>query len=410
MSNGFLTLTLDLLRPSLVSLKADFLGQGKFSGTQGVIMPEGLRLESVSEDGTVRSSTDADNAQLRVSIISNFSEYVAFSVSGVVDHVANPAVNESWFFSLRRIDRTFAFTATGQMLPIGPPTISIRRALHLNALSIYALFDRGVVQMKNAKPTAGYFGSTGTLPRLYALGGGTALDITRTRATGADSDVLSDAGGGMEGGQEGGVTLLSGSGSSGLHEVLSGRMPKLHVWSDGALTEHNETARPRTVLTAQSWKTEWIVAPNDRNFPSGSLTTGPNLPIADLEALMTGIYASSPGCLCTYDNEVVNGERVAQIATTIARPDRGYSGTYNYFDPDNFISLSALIYSGDEYLQRQARDVLMRSGAFLRVSDDNLNGELPHHFVKDKPTYTALSGAIQTGPVTNAGFELVSCE
>ena len=37
------------------------------------------------------------------------------------------------------------------------------------------------------------------------------------------------------------------------------------------------------------------------------------------------------------------------------------------------------------------------SGEFLRISDDDLNGELPHHFEKDKPTYTALSGAIQTG-------------
>ena len=55
---------------------------------------------------------------------------------------------------------------------------------------------------------------------------------------------------------------------------------------------------------------------------------GPNLPIGDLEAIMTGIYGSSPVCLCTYNNEVVDGKRVAQIATTIATPGRGYSGTY----------------------------------------------------------------------------------
>ena len=45
---------------------------------------------------------------------------------------------------------------------------------------------------------------------------------------------------------------------------------------------------------------------------------------------------------------------MAQIATTIARPSRGYGGNYNFFDPDNFISLSAMIYSGDPYLQGQA--------------------------------------------------------
>jgi hypothetical protein len=112
-----------------------------------------------------------------------------------------------------------------------------------------------------------------------------------------------------------------------------------------------------------------------------ALLQGANLPLDDLEALMTGIYASPVGCLCTcarsmqharagaptlhgvssavvtarFDNEVVPTQRVAQIATTVARPGRGYGGTYNYFDPDNFISLSAMIYSGDEYLQLQAR-------------------------------------------------------
>ena len=55
--------------------------------------------------------------------------------------------------------------------------------------------------------------------------------------------------------------------------------------------------------------------------------------------------------------------------------------------------MSALIYSGEPYLQRQARDVIERSGAFLKP-----NGQLPHHFEKDKPTFTALSGATQTGP------------
>jgi hypothetical protein len=146
---------------------------------------------------------------------------------------------------------------------------------------------------------------------------------------------------------------------------------------------------------------------------------GPNLPLDDLEALMTGIYASPVGCLCTcaiarhaashiarrnttcnmyashrrenatrhprghsrmrmhkiapshthaqsrthalarrilpqrriralhlrgavllrdcwrgrFDNEVVPGQHVAQIATTVARPDRGYGGTYGHAMP-----------------------------------------------------------------------------
>ena len=140
--------------------------------------------------------------------------------------------------------------------------------------------------------------------------------------------------------------------------------------------------------TVNTWTTATSFAPNNYNFPSHDLTTGANLPHNDLEALMTGAYGSSPGCLCTYPNEVradmcervgssalmcavvavcvphaysvagqgsevarckqpvgtsimtdtlflclaiheqvVKGKQVAQIATTIARPDRGYSGT-----------------------------------------------------------------------------------
>ena len=60
---------------------------------------------------------------------------------------------------------------------------------------------------------------------------------------------------------------------------------------------------------------------------------------------MTGIYGSAPGCLCTFPNSPAcpgiegKGEKLGQIATTIARSDRGYAGTYNYFDPDNFFSM-----------------------------------------------------------------------
>ena len=72
---------------------------------------------------------------------------------------------------------------------------------------------------------------------------------------------------------------------------------------------------------------------------------------------MTGIYGSAPGCLCTFPNSPAcpgmqgKGVKLGQIATTIERSSRGYAGTYNYFDPDNFFSMTALIYSGEKFLQ-----------------------------------------------------------
>ena len=45
--------------------------------------------------------------------------------------------------------------------------------------------------------------------------------------------------------------------------------------------------------------------------------------------------------------------------------------------------------------------MLERSGAFI-----NEKGQLPHHFVADKPVFQALSGATQTGPNV---FWILSC-
>ena len=56
-----------------------------------------------------------------------------------------------------------------------------------------------------------------------------------------------------------------------------------------------------------------------------------------------------------------------------------------------------MIYSNDRYLQDQAISVVKRSGQFLKTTGDKYNGQLPHHFQGTKPTFTALSGATQTG-------------
>ena len=102
----------------------------------------------------------------------------------------------------------------------------------------------------------------------------------------------------------------------------------------------------------------------------------------DIEGFMTGIYANAVPCLCTYPNEVSRGFQVSQIATTLRHEDgRGYNHTYNYFDPDNYFSISAILFSGDEYLLNQARLVIERSGSFIK----NETGQLPHHFEGIEP-------------------------
>ena len=58
-----------------------------------------------------------------------------------------------------------------------------------------------------------------------------------------------------------------------------------------------------------------------------------------------------------------------------------YGGTYNYFDPDNYMSTAAMLWSGDAFLQQQVKAVLERSGSFLNKT----TGQLPHHFVGLRP-------------------------
>lgn len=177
---------------------------------------------------------------------------------------------------------------------------------------------------------------------------------------------------------------------SGFQDVVIGNLPDADVWSAGW-----SNVLASNFSSSKSWKISYLLAPNNFDFPvqgpTEDLSTKGNIEDAQLRAMLTGIYGSPVGQLCTHDNGVVKGSRVAQMATTIARPGYGYSGDYSFFDPDNYLSTSALLFSGDTYLQEQVRSVLERNGDFI-----NDKGQLPHHFVDIKPVYQAISGETQT--------------
>lgn len=73
------------------------------------------------------------------------------------------------------------------------------------------------------------------------------------------------------------------------------------------------------------------------------------------QSYLTGIYASPVGCLQSY-----YAHQKAIIAPTISYPDVSYSPDYHFFDPDEFIALSAMLHAGDDYLTSQVKDVLVR--------------------------------------------------
>ena len=363
LSNAHLQATFDLRFPGITSLLASYAG-GAF--TETLALP--IRLEVEDDDGHVHASTDGAPADLQVIVHSNTSDLVNISIANIVDNVAAPLVTETWTVALNASSRRLSLSIAGRALRKASLR-AVRHGLYLRATSIHGLFSRGVVQMKGAPSGKDFLASIDAVSRVYAMGGGTAMDV---RFEGAPARANRTT-----------VLLSSNSGNpywSGMQRVVIGNYRDYDTWDLGW------SGKPSVAVDAGATWTDTVqIAPNDRNFPpplDDAYALGPGdgarpADSDDLEAIHTAIFGSAVGVLCSYDNEVVQGKRVAQAATTIARPDRGYSGTYNYFDPDNYLTMHALLYSGEPYLQEQARLVIERSGAFLKT-----NGELPHHFEK----------------------------
>jgi hypothetical protein len=111
----------------------------------------------------------------------------------------------------------------------------------------------------------------------------------------------------------------------------------LDTWAAPA---HNNDHSAPLIHTTTNWSTWYQLAPNDRNFPAGGVLSAiPGMVDADIEGMLTAIYASAVGCLVTYDGQVDGSGALAMAAATIDRPSYGYPGMYNFFYPDNFLTL-----------------------------------------------------------------------
>jgi hypothetical protein len=364
---------------------------GKASYGKNLFAAGGLTLQREDPSGTVHSSADVSGAVLQV--VQQSATKATISVTGIRDHPSLPVVEESWLISLSASDRAFEIEASGRLLR-DVHTRTIRRQWEMSPASIYAWFEGGVVQMKGAGGGTDFYASADKLLRVYGLGdsnydvaGNAAFDIIPSYSSPIQTVLMSS---------ENGAPYWSG-----LQELLAGdfgnQTDYLDHWKGGWDGQIGVDVHAGT-----SWKHQIRVGINNFDFPVATLKAGQaNLLRDDLHAILTGVYASPVGCLCTHVNEVQDGVQVAQIATTPARPDRGYQDTYNYFDPDNYFSTTAMLWSNEPFLQEQVRLVLERSGSFLKP-----DGQLPHHFEVTTPIYQALSGEIQTGPNV---FWILSC-
>ena len=336
-----------------------------------------------------------------LAVLANTNSVVSVEMRGVVDDEVAPAARENWTITLRAGSRDFELRADGALAPGAASMWAVRRQWELAPSSVYAWYGSGgsVVQMRNATAAASHFASREPLLRFYALGspqgdhtaGNMSFDWSAAR------------------GERRAVVLRSGRGrhrrvASGLHEVLCGGpgAGRHDQWGRGGRAAREPRAAKD--CTSGSWSHTARIAPNRLDFPAGSLATGVRLASEDganLAAMLVGIYATAAGCLSTHRNGVVAGQTIPQIATSIAQPERGYSNEYNFFDPDSYLSINALLMSNEPHLLEEVRRVLERTAAFVKPT-----GQVPHHFRATSPVYAAISGATMPGPNI---FWILSC-
>eukprot|EP00760_Papus_ankaliazontas_P022893 PhM_4_TR19065/c1_g1_i1/m.17121 len=356
----------------------------------------GITLEREVKGGAVFSSsgaTSCSSTTLKIDVDqSKGPTEVTVTIAGVQETCGNPMASETWTLYTNSTTNAVVLSISGQTTRPDNKLVAIRHGVYLAATSVYGFFDAGVMQMKGAGGGANFYATHSPPQLIYAVGGsGDTLhsrgdvSLAMIRNDFYTSEFASDL-----------VLLLSSDNGtpywSGVQDVMIGNFNTTETWCVGWSGQPGVSG---TVEQGITWHVGYVLVANDRDFPLLDINDDGNsqLPLDDLHAILTGIYASPAGNLFTMPNAVEPNTHVSQIATTIHRPDVGYSGTYNYFDPDNYLSTWALLISGSDYLHEQVRGVLARSGAFL-----NAKGQLPHHFTGTTPTYQALSGETQTGP------------
>mmetsp|Transcript_24693 Transcript_24693/g.49106 ORF Transcript_24693/g.49106 Transcript_24693/m.49106 type:complete len:883 (-) Transcript_24693:20-2668(-) len=402
LSNPFVSLSIDPSTGRISSMRACLTGDCKQDPKDA--LAGGIGLESKSDlpspSVTVSDSGSPDTGWT-VTVASAF---------GVV-------AKDSVEITLLLDARSFAISTSTTS---GEEGVTLYRSFSFAASSATGFYVGGPTQMKDGdlevtsyktgNPNNGQtttFFSEQSLLKMYALGpknGELPRSDVLTYALNASAEVEI-----LE--EEGTVgTLLISSGTTGYTSEMA-ESGLVHIYAgtfNGTLkdtwTSPSDLAAP-TSPPASPVTSTFNLAASDFDLPPlavpASYSPGTHIPADDLRAFLTGIYASPVGCICTHVNCVVPGSALGQIGTSIQRPDRGYSDNYNFFDPDNYISTSALLFSMDPYLQAEVKKILLRNGDLMLPS-----GQLPHHFSYDQPQYQALSGEIQTGPNV---FWVLSC-
>lgn len=396
LQNGFVQIVYNKVSFAISELSADFSGSGKFR-TNNLAAPFSLQF-AVSDNGNPCAGGQGLSKYYQhdenITWIKQTPTEQAFSVAvlvGCIDREGTdynnisevPVIREEWTISLAENSRQIDLHLSGAVkIPPFNAGISfeyVKHGVYLTAPSLYGIFDRGIVQMMNTAQNT-CFGSDASLSRAYFLGDGTATDVTygEWAIDSMDDDHPSNNNlAKFRISRPKNVVLLTGDGQtygSGVEDVIIGTFP--HISGDyySAWSPLCWSGVESTLITeTKEWSYVISFFPNDFDFPVYTLKNASQMTEFidktnktsnigfdkdnnELRAYMTGIYASPVGCIQSYYDD-----QIGIIAPTVATPTVGYSPDTNFFDPDNYISISAMLYAGDSMLTSQVKNILERT-------------------------------------------------
>ena len=296
--NGVVSATFDLLCPRLSTLRGDARGNSGY-GVNVLVPRTGLRLEMqpfdargcLAEEGKLGSTESAvlpcpyanppahTSAQhgchskaLGYRVAVNTTSEVSVVIAGVVDSVDSPSISSSWTLTLRRGARGIEVRVEATALGAANVT-AVRLSSDFTPQSLYAGYDKGVLQMMNS-PHPFYGAPTGNpLRRFYALGGvgdrGGAVEVLPLPG-GADDAVLI-ARGAWHSGQSGatGLQLVMQGNFSSAEDSCSFR-PGLGPKAPGSPVEWRrgwENVVPTHIGRGENWTAAVCLLANDYAYP-----------------------------------------------------------------------------------------------------------------------------------------------
>ncbi|MBU6410862.1 MAG: hypothetical protein KGR98_10795, partial [Verrucomicrobia bacterium] len=366
LANGFVYLEFDQAHPSIDVIRADFSGQGGYGPNlvaTNLSAGTGIVLETVDADGRVHRASEAAST-ITYQVLQQDAAGIRLRIRGLQDRKGQPVAMSTWTLSLPTNSRNFTLTAR-TVISHSQPVKAVEIGIHLNQWFMNGLFQRGAMQYVHSGDRI--FFTTNRLHAFYTMDNhnGSVAVVPRRIPDSTGWAMRSD-------GDGGGV---------GLDAISASHYPTKDQWS----TVDWKSAPSVQPSDGAVFQTRLDIYPNNYAFPVFSVPANDPMRFRDLRTLYTAIYGSAAGVLGSFKYD-------GSAYPTLAAPQRPYGDMYTFFDPDAWSTVTTLSFSGDPYLQDQARRIVELSAAHMR------HGQIPHHFIAGQPTYIAISKATQTGP------------